>query len=302
MNNSAISVIILTLNEEIHLRRCLESAAKISDQLFLVDCYSTDRTIEIAKDYGAEVLQHKWPGLYAVQFNWALDNLPIKTKWVLRLDADEYLLPELIEEIKAKVPILPEEVTGVLLGLGRVFLGRTIKHGTSGIKLLRLFKYNIGRCESRFMDEHIVLSHGKTVVFNNDLVDHNLNDIGWWTQKHNAYAVREAIDLLAMENNLLSAEENKPVNGIGDQAAKKRSVKNYYSRMPIFFRSFLYFFYRYFIRLGFLDGKAGFLWHFLQGWWYRTLVDARIWEAKKACGKDKEKMKTYIKERFGYEI
>jgi glycosyltransferase involved in cell wall biosynthesis len=297
-----ISVIVMTLNEELHLRRCLESVKQITDQLFVVDCFSTDRTVKIAQEMGAEVFQHKWPGLYAVQFNWALDNLPIKTKWILRLDADEYLSTELIHEINTELSSIPEDVSGVLVKLGRVFLGRKIKHGTSGIKLLRLFKRDFGRCEERFMDEHITLSEGKTIEFQNELIDHNLNDIGWWTQKHNGYATREAIDLLDVEFNLLSDVHNKTNTKIGGQAATKRSVKNRYARMPLFFRSFAYFFYRYFIRLGFLDGKAGFLWHFLQGWWYRTLVDARIWEVKRACGNDREKIRSYIKEKFHYEI
>lgn len=297
-----LSVIVMTLNEEVHLRRCLESVKQITDQMFVVDCFSTDRTVELAKELGAEVFQHKWPGLYAAQFNWALDNIPIKTKWILRLDADEYLSPELIHEIKTEMSSIPEDVSGVLVKLGRVFLGRKIKHGTSGIKLLRLFKRDFGRCEERFMDEHITLSEGKTIEFQNELVDHNLNDLGWWTQKHNGYAVREAIDLLDNEFSLSGVPVSDDTIEIGTQAARKRSVKSKYVRMPLFIRSFLYFFYRYFIRLGFIDGKEGFLWHFLQGWWYRTLVDARIWEVRKACGNDREKIRTYIKDNFHYRI
>jgi glycosyltransferase involved in cell wall biosynthesis len=297
-----ISVIVMTLNEEVHLRRCLESVNQITDQLFVVDCFSTDRTVELAKELGAEVFQQKWPGLYAVQFNWALDNLPIKTKWILRMDADEYLTNELSSEINEKLDALPDDVSGVILKRRHLFFNKWVKHGVYPVKLLRIFKYNHGRCEQRFMDEHITLNQGKTVEFQNDFIDHNLNDIGWWTQKHNGYATREAIDLLDVEFNLLSDVHNKNNTKIGGQAATKRSVKNRYARMPLFFRSFAYFFYRYFIRLGFLDGKAGFLWHFLQGWWYRTLVDARIWEVKKACGNDREKIKKYIRENFHYEI
>jgi len=302
MKGCDISVIILSLNEEKHIRRCLESASHITDQLFVVDCYSTDKTAEIAESLGAKIFYNNWPGLYAVQFNWALDNLPIRTKWILRLDADEYLSPELIDEIKTELPSAPEDVSGVLVTLGRVFLGRKIKRGTTGIKLLRLFKYKYGRCEERFMDEHITLSEGKTIEFQNELVDHNLNDLGWWTQKHNGYAVREAIDLLDTEYDLSGYLEREENNEIGTQAARKRSVKSGYVRMPLFLRSFMYFFYRYFIRLGFLDGKEGFLWHFLQGWWYRTLVDARIWEVKRACGNDREKIRQYINDNFHFVI
>lgn len=221
MKHLDISVIILSLNEEKHIRRCLESASQIADQLFVVDCYSTDKTAEIAESLGAKIYYNKWPGLYAVQFNWALDNLPIKTKWVLRLDADEYLSPDLIHEIKTELPSIPDDITGVLVKLGRVFLGRKIKHGTSGIKLLRLFKYKYGRCEERFMDEHITLSEGETIEFQNELVDHNLNNLGWWTQKHNGYAVREAIDLLDTEYDLSNVEKRDSNCDIGLPGCKE---------------------------------------------------------------------------------
>lgn len=300
MTRPDISVIVMTFNEELHLRRCLESVTKITDQMFVVDCFSTDRTVELAKELGAEVIQHKWPGLHAVQFNWALDNLPIRTKWVLRLDADEYLTKELAEEIRSKMPSLAPETAGIVLPLRRVFMNRIIKRGTGPIKIMRLFQYRKARYETRMMDEHLQLLEGEIVEFENEFADHNLNDLGWWTQKHNLYAIKEAIELLDYEYRL--SERIQSIENLGKQAAEKRKDKLKYARLPLFFRSFAYFFYRYFIRLGFLDGKAGFLWHFLQGWWYRTLVDARIWEVKKACGNDREKIRSYIKEKFHYEI
>lgn len=297
-----LSVIILTFNEENHIARSISSAKRLTDKIFIVDCFSADNTIEIAEKQGAVVYKNKWPGSQAKQFNWALDNLPIQTKWILRLDADEYLSSALIEEVTKRLILLPEDVSGVVLKLGRVFLGKKINWGATDIKLLRLFRYGQGRCEQRFMDEHIALSQGRTVEFNQYFFDHNLNDLGWWTQKHNAYAVREAIDLLNVEYGLVSLPGSKTGSDISEQAARKRSLKIRYVRMPLFIRSHLYFIYRYFIRLGFLDGKAGFLWHFLQGWWYRTLVDARIWEVKKACGNNRIKIIQYIKDNFGYEL
>jgi glycosyltransferase involved in cell wall biosynthesis len=297
-----ISIIILCYNEEKHLQRCIENVHQITDRIFIVDCFSTDKSIEIAEQRGAIVYQNIWPGLYASQFNWALDNLPIETKWIFRLDADEYLTDDLIREINIKLRDLPEDVSGIVLKRRHIFLNKWVKHGVYPVKLLRIFKYGHGRCEQRFMDEHISLNQGKTIEFKHDFIDHNLNNIEFWIRKHSGYSVREAIDLLDIEYGLTFTSQDNAWGTIGSQAIRKRSLKHLYANLPLFFRSFCYFFYRYVIRLGFLDGKAGFLWHFFQGWWYRTLVDVRIWEVKKACGDDKEKIRKYVKEKFGYEI
>lgn len=295
-----LSVIILTLNEEIHIKRCIESVKDIADEIFIVDCQSTDKTVEIAESLSVKIFQHKWEGYHAKQFNWALDNLPIKTKWVLRLDADEYLTPELQKEIKEKRPHLSEDINGVVFKRRHIFLGKWIKRGTYPVKLLRLFKYKKAICEQRWMDEHIVLLEGTSVEFENDFIDNNLNNLSWWTAKHNGYAIREAIDLLEIELNL-TEKSNGDAKLVG-QAKEKREKKLKYAKQPLFLRSFLYFIYRYFFKLGFLEGAPGFLWHFLQGWWYRTLVDAIIFEIKMKCGKDKDKIKEYVLKEYGIEI
>jgi glycosyltransferase involved in cell wall biosynthesis len=198
-----LSTIILTLNEAIHIRRCIDSLRPLDGNVFVVDSFSTDHTVEMARELGAQVYQNAWPGLYSIQFNWALDNLPITTDWVLRLDADEYVCPELIDEIKAKLDALPEDVTGVEVNLRRVFMGRQIRRGMPRIKMLRLFRYGKARCEQRLMDEHMELLEGRSVVFDGEFADDNLNDMSWWTQKHVGYAIREAADLLDMEYGLL---------------------------------------------------------------------------------------------------
>ena len=290
-----IAVAILTFNEAMHIRRCIENVSPWAHDVFVVDCFSTDKTVEIAKSLGAQVFQNPWEGLYSRQFNWALDHLPIQTKWVLRLDADEYLCPELIAEIKSKLETLPDDVTGVAFHLRRVFMGRVIRRGLPRIKMIRLFRFGKARCEQRLMDEHIELLEGRSVAFDGDFADHNLNDIGWWTAKHNGYALREAVDLLDLEYGILegsnapSALVQEGSNAAGaagsrvqargaleGQAAEKRRKKMRYARMPLFWRALVYFCYRYFLRGGFLEGREGFLWHFLQGWWYRTLVDAKV--------------------------
>lgn len=292
-----ITVIILTYNESLHIQRCIESVQNIAKEIFVVDSYSQDNTVQLAESLGAKVVQHPFEN-QAQQFNWALENLPIQTAWVLRLDADEYLYPVLIEEIKEKINLLSQEETGIVLKRRHIFLGKWMKWGTYPVKMLRLFRYRKALCEQRWMDEHIQLLEGRTVEFDHDFADDNLNNLSWWTQKHVGYALREAIDLLDMELGILNNSANQEISQLSEQAATKRRKKLKYARQPLFWRAFAYFIYRYIFKLGFLEGKEGFLWHFLQGWWYRTLVDAKIWEIKRACGTDVEKIREYIKEEY----
>lgn len=293
-----LSAIILTFNEEIHIHRCLDRICLVARQVFVIDSYSTDRTLEIAKQYpNVTILQNKWVN-YATQFNWALENAPIKTKWVLRLDADEYLTEELLEELQERLPNLDEKYTGITLPLGRTFLGREMKRGVGIVKLMRIFQYGKAQIEVRMMDEHIQLLEGEAIEFQYGFMDDNLNNLSWWAQKHIGYAIREAVDLLDIELNLTGSAEADENRVMSEQAKAKRMKKHKYARQPLFWRSFAYFCYRYFFKLGFLEGKEGFIWNFMQGWWYRTLVDVKIFEIKKACGNDKEKIKTHLREVY----
>ncbi|KAA0236645.1 MAG: glycosyltransferase family 2 protein, partial [Chlorobiota bacterium] len=193
MNNNSISLIVLTYNEEKQIERCVNSAKDICDDIFVIDSFSTDNTKATVEKLGAKVYQHQWLDNHAKQFNWGLENLPIKTDWVIRLDADEYLLPELVNEIKEKLPKLEKDVTGVILKRRVYFMNRWIKHGGYyPTYLLRLWRFGSGKFEERWMDEHVKLESGKTITFENDFVDDNLNNLTWWTNKHNNYATREA--------------------------------------------------------------------------------------------------------------
>ena len=295
-----LSVIILTYNEEIHIRRCIENVNQIARKVYVVDCHSTDGTQEIARSLGAEVVEHDWPGNQAAQFNWALDNLPIETEWILRLDADEYLLPELIEELKEKLPLLSNDITGIFFNRRHIFLNRWMKGGIYPVKLLRTFRYGHGRYEQRMMDEHIVLSDGNAIEFKNDFCDHNLNNLSWFCKKHVDYAVREAAEMLDAELNLSGHTQNE--SAFTKQAKEKRRKKESYSKKPLFWRSFAYFLYRYFLKGAWRDGKEGFIFTFIQGWWYRTLVDAKVLEIKKFCGNDKEKIRRHLREHYGISL
>lgn len=291
-----VSVVILTYNEERHLERCIQNAKLISEHIFLVDSFSTDNTVKLAESMGAKVFQNAWLNNYAQQFNWGLDNLPITTRWVLRLDADEYLSDELINEIKIRLPTLDSEISGITLNRKQYCFGSWVHP----LELLRIFEYGKGRCEERWMDEHIVLSSGNTMHFDYLFLDHNLNTFGWWIAKHNGYSIREAIDLLDVEFNITG--QQKVISGIGNEASDKRRKKLKYAQSPLFWRSFAYFIYRYIFKFGFLKGKGQFIWDFFQGWWYRTLVDVKIYEIKNACGNDPEKIKAFILKNYNIKI
>jgi len=294
-----LSVIILTYNEQKHIERCIKSLLPIAKNIFIVDSYSTDKTVEIAESLGAKVYQNKWPGNHAIQFQWGLDNCPIETEWVMKMDSDEYVLPELAEEINAKISVLDDDVSGVYIKRRVYFMDRWIKHGGYyPTWLLRIWRYDKGRMEQRWMDEHIKLSSGKTVQFENDLVDDNKNNLTWWTTKHNNYATREAVDILNILYNFVSYDEVVP-NIFGTQEQKKRWLKIRYASLPLFIRPVLYFHWRYFLKLGFLDGKQGLIWHFLQGFWYRFLVDAKIYEIYFRAGKEKKEIAKFLKKEYG---
>jgi len=264
----SISTIILTYNEERHIERCISNAFRFSSQVYLVDSYSSDKTVEIAERLGAKVYQNKWENNYAKQLNWGLENLPIETEWVFRLDADEYLTDALIDEIHNRLPLIDNEISGIVFERKMYFLDTLMTKGMLQMNMLRLFKYQHGFCEERWMDEHIVLTQGKSVQFRGFFVDHNLNPLGWWIQKHNGYSIREAIDLLNLEYNFLSPKsaEAQQYEMSADALSKREKKKKYAN--------------------------------FFQGWWYRTLVDAKVYEVKKACGDDKEKIKKYIHQNY----
>lgn len=297
-----ISVIILTYNEEKHIERCIESLLPIAKEIIIIDSYSKDKTIEISKKLGAKILQNPWPNNHAIQFNWGIENANINTKWVMRMDADEYITKELTQEIIQKLEKIEENTTGIFVKRRVYFLDKWIKYGGYyPTWLLRIWQNKKGYCEERWMDEHIKTIQGNNIYFENDIVDHNLNNLTWWINKHNNYATREAIDLLNNIYNFMNYDDIEP-KFFGTQAQRKRWLKLKYSKFPLFIRPFIYFNFRYIFQGGFLDGRAGFIWHFLQGLWYRFLVDAKINEIYYKAGKDKKSILEYIKNEYGVEF
>lgn len=261
----ALHAMVLTLNEEIHLTRCLESIKGVCTSITVIDSGSTDRTVEIAKNFGVEVITNPFVN-HSAQTAFAIEHLRCRGGWLLRIDADEYLCEGAAEGLAKLLGNLPDDVDGVYLRLRRVFMGRWLKHGgLYPLWLLRVWRNGHGRCEPKWMDEYISVE-GKIHYEPLDFADHTLRPLIWWSTKHVDYATREAIDLLLKEDGK---------HDIQRRPGLKYWIKNnVYNSMPSGLRSFGYFLWRYVVGLGFLDGKAGYYFHALQGLWYRTLVDA----------------------------
>ncbi|XOV91143.1 MAG: glycosyltransferase family 2 protein [Bacteroidota bacterium] len=298
-----VTLLILTNNEEKHLERCIRSALPVADKVIVIDSLSTDNTVQIAKSLGAEVYENQWPGSQALQLNWALESIAISSPWILRLDADEYLMPELAEEINRKLPEMDPKINGIYLKRRVYFMDRWIRFGGFyPTRILRIWRTGEGRFEKRWMDEHLIMKPGHTASFKNDFVDANLNDLTWWIEKHNHYATREAAEILNFKYHFLK-EPSIGSKLITNQDHYRRWFKEgLYLKLPKFVRPMLYFLYRFFVRFGFLDGTKGLIWHFLQGFWYRFLVDAKIYQIEKRALKSGKPIKDELEAVLGFTI
>jgi len=294
-----ITAIILTHNETLHIGRCIERLSDWCTKIIVVDSFSTDDTVAIAIAAGAEVHSRAFIN-QAEQFQWALDTIPIATDWVIRVDADEYFEPALIAEISERLPTLDAQTTGVVFRRKMIFRGRWIRWGTYyPVFLLRLFRAGAARMEQRWMDEHLQLTHGVSTIFSSgDFVDENLQTIGAWTDKHNRYATRHMVDFVGRRIGLIPTEP-MPANR---KARTKRWLREkVFGGTPLYLRSWLYFNYRYFVRLGFLDGRQGLVWHFLHGFWFFMLIDAKIDEAERQIAAHGEaSLPQWLADRYGF--
>jgi glycosyltransferase involved in cell wall biosynthesis len=296
-----IAAVILCFNEEHALPRCIGSLRGVADEILVVDSLSTDRTVEVARELGARVVSRPWMN-YATQFNWGLTQLPSDTDWVIRIDADEYLTPALAREIRDVVPTLGPEVDGAYCGRSMTFQGVPVRFGgVFPIRVLRLFRHGRGQCENRWMDEHVKVS-GATVDLRHELIDDNRRSLTWWTDKHNTYASREAVDLLNLKFGFMPHDTVATVRG-GGQPGLKRWIKEVvYARLPGGARATAYFMYRYVLRLGFLDGRDAGAFHVLQGFWYRYLVDMKVAEVERYMRDTGADVRSAIREVLGLTV
>jgi len=290
-----IAAIILSFNEEKHIARCIQSLKDVANNVYVVDSGSTDNTVQIAQSLGANVLTNKWLN-HATQFRWAMKKISNDTEWVVRLDADEYLSDILKYELKTKLGGLNDFIDGIAVKRKIIFQGKQIIFGGVGsIYVLRIFRNGQAYITDRWMDEHISVK-GKVTKFKGEIYDNNLNNLTWWINKHNNYANFEAFEILRLKYKLAPKKLvsfRAPLN----VALKKIIKENLYLILPKGFRAFIYFFYRYFFLLGFLDGYIGFIFHFNQAFWYRALVDSKVTEVEnyhKKTGKTIEDCIFYI--------
>jgi glycosyltransferase involved in cell wall biosynthesis len=277
-----VTAVILACDEEVHIARAIASVRPFAREVLVVDSFSRDRTAEIARSMGARVVQNAWIN-YARQFRFALEECGIATEWVLRLDADERIGDELAARLRDLLPSLPLDVSGVVLNRRHVFMGRWIRHGGRyPLQLLRLWRNGLGEVEDRWMDEHVRLLGGRALAVAGEFADECERDIAFFVAKHNGYAAREAVDVLGRKYGLFPLPP-LTVAGSGSQARAKRFVKErIYNRLPFGIGPLAYFLYRYVVQLGFLDGRAGLVYHFMQGFWYRFLVEVRVLELERA--------------------
>jgi glycosyltransferase involved in cell wall biosynthesis len=285
LSTPRLTVVVLTRNEEQNLPACLAALQHVPHRLIVVDSGSTDATLEIAAKYDACILTHPFE-THAHQWDWTLAQLKSECDfdpemdWVLGLDADQRLSSELAGEL-AGLFAHPNGALrrndGFYVNRRQVFRGRWIRHGAYYPKyLLKLFRASSVHFDERdLMDHHFYVS-GRAGTLSGDLVEDNLKeaDIGFWIAKHVRYAELHAREELARRQMHQPWLVHPTLVGNPDQ--RTAWLKQHWYGMPLYMRPFLLFLYRYVVRLGFLDGKQGFVFHFLQSFWYRLLVDIHI--------------------------
>lgn len=270
-----ITAIILTRNEEDYIGDCIRSIRHIVKRIVVMDSFSEDRTVEIASSMGAEVHQHEFVN-HAKQYMYAVELAQVQTTWILRIDADERLTEESADELEQLCSENEHtDVNGIVLRFYNLFLGKPMRHG--GMypwRKLSVYKTGKGSIEDRNMDEHIILDSGITVQAKKDSVHLAFRGLTFFTNKCNWYSTREAMDYFECRD-------------VRNASLKTRLKMNVYYKLPLGFRSWAYYVYRYYVRLGFLDGKEGKIFAFLHAYWYRFLVDAKIYEHEKLGGEFK---------------
>jgi glycosyltransferase involved in cell wall biosynthesis len=284
-----VSVLIPAKNEELNLQACLESVA-VADEIFVIDSQSEDKSIEIAENLGAKVVQFHFNGSWPKKKNWSLENIPFRNDWVLIVDCDERITPELWTEIQKA--IATSEYNGYYLNRKVFFLGKWIRFGGKYPDWnLRLFKHQLGRYENlntediantgdNEVHEHVILQ-GKVGYLKEDMLHIDFRDIYQWLARHNRYSNWEA----RVYYNLLTQKDSKTTIGsslFGDPVQRKRFFKKIWVQLP--FKPFLRFVLFYFIRLGFLDGFAGYTYGRLLSQ-YEYQIGVKLHELRHFSGK-----------------
>lgn len=277
-----VSVIVATRNEERNLPRCLESLRE-AGEVYVIDSQSTDATVAIAESYGAHVVQFHYQGGWPKKRQWALDSLPFSYEWVLLIDADEGLTPELLGEIKNAIQ--KPGFDGYYIKLRMFFLGRELCHSGASFYKLVLFRRGKARFECRLMEqddsmadmevhEHVIAESSERVgKLKNPLLHHNVESLSHYIQKHDKYSNWDARVWFEGEGN---ARDLAP-SLFGSQAQRRRWLRKKFFSFPG--SPVLFFLYKYIFCLGFLDGIPGLIYCGLQGVQFFH-VKAKIYELK----------------------
>lgn len=281
------TAIIMTKNEEKNIVDCLKSMQGFAKRCVVIDCGSTDKTVELAKELGADVYFHEFE-YYARQFNWGIDNCDITTEWIIRLDADERFPKELNRELEKIIRDHKDKpMNGITVEADFFFLGRCMKYGMRKKRKMMLFKKSCGRIEDRRRDAHSEISEGYSVVAKNRFLHYDFKNLDSYIKRYNWYATREMQDYIDYING--ASTEIRADKAVMAQRKKKFGL---YYKAPRYFRAWAWFLYNYIFRLGFLDGKEGLIFYFLECYWYRLLVDAKICEYEKSGKAEFEQLKS----------
>ena len=262
-----ISIIFLTYNSENSIQRSIEAAKKITNQIIIVDSFSTDKTIKICNKFNCIIFKRKFIN-YSDQRNWIIKKLNLKYKWQLHLDADEILDKNLILSINDIIEN-EKKIRCFLIKKKYYFLNQKLSYPGLNPWHLRLFKSKTSTCEIREYDQHFITKFKTKNIINGHIKDIDKINLSRWKIKHLKWAKMEANEVFNKKN-LLNIFNNQ------DKRFKNRNYKNIYYRFPILIRPILYFIYRYIFKKAFLDGYLGFRFTFYQAFWFRTVVDIEI--------------------------
>lgn len=279
------TAIIMTKNEEKNIVDCLQSMVGFAKRCVVIDCGSTDRTVELAKENGADVYIHEFE-YYAKQYNWGIDNCDIDTEWLIRLDADERFPADLKAEIEELIEKNKDtQMNGITIEADFFFLGRCMRHGMRNKRKMMLFKRSCGRIEDRRRDAYSIISEGYAACTTHRFLHYDFKDLDSYVRRYNWYATREMQDYIDFTRGASSEFKNDKL-----LAAQRKKKFGFYYKAPRYIRAWAWFLYNYIFRGGFLDGKEGLIYYFLECYWYRLLVDAKIFEYEKTGG-EFEKLK-----------
>lgn len=280
--NASFSFIILTYNEEMHLPRLLQSIADLNAPVFILDSGSTDSTLAIAGQFGAQTAQHPFVN-HPQQWDQALKVFSIQTPWIICLDADQVVSETLKQKLRNFNSEDYANIDGIYFNRKFVFKSKWIKHGGYyPFYLLKMFRYGVGYSDLNENMDHRFVVPGNTTIWKDGIVlEENFkeNKISFWLDKHNRYS-----DLVAQEEvermRSMRAQTVKPIFfGSPDERTAWR--KQLWWKLPRYMRPVLYLTQRMIFQLGFLDGRTGIIYHFLQSFWFRLIVDVKIDELLK---------------------